>query len=163
MNDGALATVAQVYPVLLLALMWDSRFLRDLRQQSRRPRREDPVHGVRFWTKKRVRIYSLVVASLLIGDTGLAVLELNDQVRRGWVTTALLLAGLALALGTLLTRIVVDVFDATQEDVLDAPHERAVPGALDAGGIQSCGRRWLPAPPDEKQAGNPVRDPPRDA
>ncbi|WP_125617928.1 hypothetical protein [Actinomadura sp. WAC 06369] len=40
-------TLAQVFPVLLLALLWDSRYLERLREQERRSRAADPVDGVR--------------------------------------------------------------------------------------------------------------------
>jgi hypothetical protein len=114
MNDNALSVLAQVYPVLLLALMWDSGFLTRLASQDRLPRRVDPVHGVRFWTKRRVRIFALIVTNLLIADTALAVLILGG-VRGNAVTTVLLASGLVLALGTLCTRIWLDVATATRD------------------------------------------------
>jgi hypothetical protein len=65
------ATIAQVLPVLLLALMWDSAYLLRLRRQHRPHRRTDP-NGVWFWTKPRVRAYTLVVAAVVTSCTAIA-------------------------------------------------------------------------------------------
>jgi hypothetical protein len=107
------ATSAQVLPVLMLALLWESRFLERLRGQKRLLRTEDPVRGVRFWTKPRVRIYSIVVATTNIGGTGLAVAALAGLLRDQVALRAVVLGCLLLGLLTLLTRITVDVVDAT--------------------------------------------------
>jgi hypothetical protein len=106
------ATIAQVMPVLLLALIWDSGFLHRLNTQSRRPRRIDPS-GVRWWTKPRVRVYALTVASVVIVATGVAVAVLAGLVPDGWFVRAALTAAAVLVLGTLLTRIGVDIIQAT--------------------------------------------------
>ncbi|MFD0899793.1 hypothetical protein [Actinomadura sediminis] len=70
-------TLAQVFPVLLLALLWDSRYLERLREQERRSRDADPVDGVRFWTKGRVRAYTILLALLNITGLGVTVLALS--------------------------------------------------------------------------------------
>jgi drug/metabolite transporter (DMT)-like permease len=114
-TDDTLATLAQVYPVLLLALAWDSGFLERLSRQRRLTRRHDP-QGVLFWTKRRVRWYTIAVFNLLILDIGIAVLTLADVVPRTPLTVPLLLAGLLLSLGTLMTRVTVDVLEATRTE-----------------------------------------------
>jgi hypothetical protein len=114
-TDHTLATLAQVYPVLLLALAWDSGFLERLSRQQRLTRRQDP-QGVLFWTKRNVRWYAIVVFNLLIIDIGIAVLTLAGIMPRTPLTLPLLVAGLALSLGTLMTRVTVDVLEATKTE-----------------------------------------------
>ncbi|OLT36897.1 hypothetical protein BJF79_30560 [Actinomadura sp. CNU-125] len=63
--------------MLLLALLWDSRYLERLREQERRSRDADPVDGVRFWTKGRVRAYTILLALLNISGLGATVLALS--------------------------------------------------------------------------------------
>ncbi|QLQ37515.1 hypothetical protein [Micromonospora robiginosa] len=106
------ATAAQVLPVLLLALIWESRFLDRLREQNRRLRRDDPA-GVLFWTRPRVRAYSLFIVATIMAGTGLAVLVLAEAVPDGPVPRAVLTVCVLLALATLFTRVVVDVVSAT--------------------------------------------------
>jgi hypothetical protein len=109
------ATMAQVLPVVLLALVWDSGYLHRLGQETRRLRRDDPVNGVRFWTKKRVRLYSVMVFGLLIGAIGVSVLVLAGAVPGSGTMRGFLIATLMLGLVTLLVRIVVDVVVATRD------------------------------------------------
>jgi hypothetical protein len=106
------ATMAQVLPLLLLALIWDSAFLDRLRQQRRLSRRVDPA-GVWFWTKPRVRIYTLIIATVVIASTGTSILVLAQFIPDSIGLRIALSCGLALVLGTLLTRIYYDVIVAT--------------------------------------------------
>lgn len=106
------STLAQVLPLILLAFIWDSGFLARLRGQPRRPRREDPA-GVLFWTKPRVRIYTLTVAAVVIASTGVTLFELGGLIPDSRALRVVLSAGLVFALGTLLTRITYDVLAAT--------------------------------------------------
>ncbi|MGR6321757.1 hypothetical protein Q2K19_16905 [Micromonospora soli] len=118
------ATAAQVLPVLMLALIWESRFLDRLEEQNRRSRREDPK-GVLFWTRPRVRAYSLfIVVTIMIG-TALALLVLAEALPPGPVPRTVLTICVLLALATLLTRVVVDVVGAT------APRDRDRAPSLD--------------------------------
>lgn len=132
------ATVAQVLPVLLLAFVWDSRFLDNLRRQRRAPRRDDPVSGVLFWTKKRVRVYALTVSTVLVTDLAVCLMVLMDLLPDFPATRAIAAAGLLLALVTLLTRIWVDIIHATRSphrpDSPDSPRafRGTVGGAEDA-------------------------------
>ncbi|MFC0041324.1 hypothetical protein [Actinomadura rayongensis] len=107
-------TLAQVYPVLLLALLWDSRYLDGLREQERRSRAEDPVHGVHFWTKGRVRVYTIVLAFLLVCGLGACVLGLAGLFGDSAVLRGLLAGTLVLALVTLLVRVYAEVVRATR-------------------------------------------------
>ncbi|GAA3798709.1 hypothetical protein GCM10022403_035700 [Streptomyces coacervatus] len=109
------ATVAQVLPVLLLALVFESRHLERLRSRPRRLRRDDPANGVRFWTKGRVRVYLLSVAVVVLGDLGLCVLMLAGGVPDSLPLRVVAVAGVLLVLVTLLFRITVDVLDATRD------------------------------------------------
>jgi hypothetical protein len=112
-DENFYATMAQVMPVVLLALVWDSRYLDRLRAEPRTPRRQDPVHGVRFWTRSRVRVFSITVFGLLTAGIAAAMLVLGG-VLHPWLALRLLLLGiLGLGLGTLAVRIIVDVIAAT--------------------------------------------------
>jgi hypothetical protein len=108
------ATMAQVLPVLLLTLVWDANYLRRLRDQARPLRRDDPT-GVWFWTKPRVRAYTLVITWLLVASIGVALLVLAGAVPDTAGLRGLLVAGLAMALLTLLVRISAEVLNATRE------------------------------------------------
>lgn len=107
------ATAAQVLPVLMLALVWESRFLERLRDQDRRLRGPDHANGVLFWTKPRVRVYSITVSASIVGGIGLSVGVLAGLLNDRVVLRAVVLGCLLLGLLTLLTRISVDVVDAT--------------------------------------------------
>ncbi len=112
MTDNFYATLAQVLPLLLLAFIWDSGFLVRLRRQRRLPRRVDST-GVWFWTKPRVRVYTLVVTSVVIVSTAVTVLVLAGLIPDSHALRIALSAGLVLVLVTLLTRITLDVLWAT--------------------------------------------------
>jgi hypothetical protein len=106
------ATLAQVLPVLLLALMWDSAYLVRLRRQHRLPRRVDPA-GVWFWTKPRVRAYTLIVTGEAIASTAVTMLVLAGLIPDSRGLRIALSGGLVLLLITLLIRIGADVIRAT--------------------------------------------------
>lgn len=112
MASGFYATLAQVLPILLLALMWDSAYLVRLRRQRRQPRRVDPG-GVWFWTKPRVRIYILAVTGVVTASTAVTMLVLAGLIPDSCALRVALSTGLVLLLITLLTRIAVDVIRAT--------------------------------------------------
>jgi hypothetical protein len=112
-NRDFYSTMAQVLPVLLLALVWDSKYLERLRKQTRLPRRVDP-QGVLFWTKPRVRAYSLFVTSVLIAGIAVSMLVLAGALTdRAWLR-GVLVGGLVLALVTLQWRITSDIVGATR-------------------------------------------------
>ena len=116
-------TDAQVMPVLLLALLWDSGFLRRVREQPRLSRRISP-DGVRFWTKPRVRAYSLFVASVMVLAIAADFLVLGNLVSDTTIVRWGEWLALALALGTLLFRLAVDILvatavDTSQEDTIE--------------------------------------------
>lgn len=114
MNRDFYATMAQVLPVLLLALMWDSNYLQRVRGQSRRLRRDDPG-GVWFWTKPRVRLYLLLVAGVLVTAVGVSLLVLAGALEDTAWLRGVLVGALVLALVTLMVRIGSDVIRATRE------------------------------------------------
>ncbi|MGW2151563.1 hypothetical protein ACWCOT_45195 [Nonomuraea bangladeshensis] len=111
------ATVAQVLPVLLLAFVWDSRFLERLRTQRRHLRPRGSADGVRFWTKPRVRAYALTVATITIADLAVCILALAGAIPDSTVLRTLVAVGLILALITLLNRVWMDVLHATARSV----------------------------------------------
>lgn len=118
MHENLYSTVAQVVPVLLLAMMWDSAYLSRLRAEQRPSRGDDPNHGFR-WTKPRVRVYALTTASVTMADLLLCVLVLAGAVPDAVGVRAAAVGGLVFTLGGLLTRISFDVIDATR--VASAP------------------------------------------
>jgi hypothetical protein len=120
MSDDFYTTVATVLPVLLLALIWDSRSLENIRRQERKLRKVDPVNGVRFWTKRRFRLYTLFVATAIVIAVGLCILELGGAVPNRLPLRVFLMVAVVLTLATLVTRICVDVIAATAEQ-LPAP------------------------------------------
>ncbi|SDM83422.1 hypothetical protein [Nonomuraea jiangxiensis] len=107
------ATSAQVLPIILLAFLWDSRFLENIATESRSVRRLDPEKGVLFWTRRRVRIYSLFVATTITINIGICLLVLVGLVGDSPLVRGLVLGGTTLALATLLTRAYVEIIKAT--------------------------------------------------
>jgi hypothetical protein len=130
MSDDFYVTVATILPVLLLALIWDSRSLENVRQQERKLRKDDAANGVLFWTKRRFRLYTLFVATVIVIALGLCIFELGGAIPNRLPLRVFLMAAVVLTLATLLTRIWVDVIAATVEPV-PPPAELA---AVDAGG-----------------------------
>ena len=102
------ATLAQVFPVLMLAVVWESAFLEKLRRQDR--------SRMRFWTKRRVRVWTISIVAITVGEIALITMVLVDWVADAWLTRALVVAGLACVLGTILTRAIVDIIEATADD-----------------------------------------------
>lgn len=110
-------TMAQVLPLLLLALIWDSSFLDRLRGQKRPSRRVDPS-GVLFWTKPRVRAYTLFIAVVVLFSTAISIFELADFIPDSFTLRVVLACLLGLVVATLLTRIWYDVIAATTTPVV---------------------------------------------
>lgn len=108
------ATMAQVLPVLLLALIWESKYLDELRGERRASRRDDPVQGVLFWTKPRVRAYAITAASTIIITMALCILVLAGVLDDGRSVRVIVMCGLGLALASLLFRICVEIVKATR-------------------------------------------------
>jgi hypothetical protein len=108
------STMAQVLPVLLLALMWDSNYLQRLRRQPRAPRRDDPARGVIFWTKPRVRVYSLALTAVIVAAVAVTFLVLADLTDDSVALRLSLIGVLVLGLATLVVRIGGDVVSSTR-------------------------------------------------
>jgi hypothetical protein len=105
-HDDFYTTLSQVLGVLVLSLMWDSQYLQRLRGQDR--------SRVLFWTKPRVRIYSLVVAVALIAGIGAAMSVLGGFLDDTTPLRVSLFGVLGLGLATLLTRLSADIITATR-------------------------------------------------
>jgi hypothetical protein len=108
------STAAQVLPVLLLALVWESKYLDALPGQQRRLRRDDPERGVWFCTKSRVRVYALAVATLTLAGILICLLVLAGLLPDWTALGAVTVASLALTSVSLLYRIWSDIVDATR-------------------------------------------------
>jgi len=109
--------MAQVFPMLMLALVWESRFLQRLQSSPRRHRSIDPVSGVAFWTKPRVRVWTITVVGVCVAEIAMISLVLAGMLPDSGAMRGAVLAGLAVVLGTIITRAVVDIVDATARDV----------------------------------------------
>jgi hypothetical protein len=105
-HDDFYTTISQVLGVLVLSLMWDSQYLYRLARQDRA--------RVLFWTKPRVRIYSLAVAVALIAGIGAAMGVLGGFLADTTPLRTGLYAVLGLGLATLLTRLSADIITATR-------------------------------------------------
>lgn len=116
------STIAQVLPLLLLALIWDSSFLERLRGQQRPSRRIDPS-GVLFWTKPRVRLYTLFIAVVVLASTAASIFELAGFIPDSFTLRVVLACLLGLVVATLLTRIWYDVIAATMSAPTPAPQK----------------------------------------
>ncbi|GAB1691193.1 hypothetical protein [Krasilnikovia sp. M28-CT-15] len=103
------STMAQVFPVLMLALVWESAYLDRLRTQARHRGR------VRFWTKSRVRSWTIAISTIAIVAVALAALVLAGIVPDSALIRVSIVVGLLCVLGTILTRAVVDIVEATDE------------------------------------------------
>jgi hypothetical protein len=90
------ATVAQVLPIVVLALVWDSGYFETLR---------DPNRTAWFWKTPVVRTYSVIVATVVIADTALCLMVLAGVLGNSVALRGTVFAGIALALGSLLFRI----------------------------------------------------------
>ena len=140
MSDNFYLAVATVLPVLLLALIWNSQLLENIRRQDRKLRKADPVHGVLFWTKRRVRLYTLFVTMVIMIAIGLCILELGGTVPNRLPLRLFMIVAVALTLGTLTTRIWVDVIAATADGVPAAAGGTADNAGADrAGNPESAG------------------------
>jgi hypothetical protein len=98
-------TVAQVLPVVILALVWESRYFDLLRTQ--------PRDHVRFWTLNKVRFYSLAVATIIIADITVCLMVLANVIHDNATLRALVVAGVILGLISLLYRIYVHILGST--------------------------------------------------
>jgi hypothetical protein len=107
-------TVAQVLPVVVLALVWESRYFEILRARPRLMRQQDLQDRDRFWTLHRVRIYSLTVATAIILDIAVCLLVLAGLIGDSPALRILVSTGVVLGLVSLLFRIWVHILDATQ-------------------------------------------------
>jgi hypothetical protein len=108
------SAMAQVLPVLLLAIVWESKFLEKLKTERRPARKPDGSRGW-FWTKPKVRAYSWFVTGAIVTAVGATALVLSELVPDSFLLRLAILAALALTLGTMLTRLWVDVFNATRK------------------------------------------------
>jgi hypothetical protein len=109
-HDDFYTTLSQVLGVLVLSLMWDSQYLHRLTRQDR--------SRVLFWTKPRVRVYSLVVAVALIAGIGAAMGVLGGFLEDTTPLRVSLFGVLGLGLATLLTRLSADIITATRAPAL---------------------------------------------
>jgi hypothetical protein len=98
-------TTAQVIPVLLLALMWDSGYMERLARDER--------GTVRFWTKPKVRIWGLIMATTAMAGEAAVLLVLADIVPAGDIPKWVALVGLAALVGSMVVRLFADVIVAT--------------------------------------------------
>jgi hypothetical protein len=104
-------TLAQVIPLLLLALAWESEYAKQVKLQ----RRERGV-DVLFWDKRRIRYWTLFTMASAVVAEALIVTVLVGWVGEGWLAEAVVLVALTALLGSLATRIGADAIEATSAD-----------------------------------------------
>jgi hypothetical protein len=100
------ASAAQVIPVLLLALVWESNYLQMVKSEALEHRR--------FWTQARIRLWSRVILPYSIATEGLAFAVLAGWVDDSGIQRGVVAAGLAGLLVTLLVRMISDVDQHTR-------------------------------------------------
>jgi hypothetical protein len=98
---------AQVIPVLLLALMFDSKYL------ERVHKRERPGE-IKFWQESRVRAWGLFMVSAALVGESVVVLVLVDWFPEGLVAKVLGVLGLAALIGSMFVRLFTVIIDATR-------------------------------------------------
>lgn len=100
------ATTAQVIPVLLLALVFESGYFNRIKDEDR--------SNNAVFTKPVVRWWSLfMIAAALAGEAAM-MLVLADIVDGGVVPKAFALTGVTALLGSMAVRLTVDIWDATK-------------------------------------------------
>jgi hypothetical protein len=98
------STAAQVIPVLLLALAWDSKYLDRLR--------DEPRESV-FWRKPRVAIWSYFGTGAALLAEAVCLLVVSSVLDPGVVAKGLTLVGIGALIGSIWTRIYVDIHRGT--------------------------------------------------
>jgi hypothetical protein len=104
-------TAAQVIPVLLLALTWETDYLRRLRDEDRKDYLVFKKPVVRWWG-----LFMIVTA--LVGE-GAMVLVLADVVEAGDIPKGLGLLGMASLVGSMAVRLSSDLWKATKPPKAD--------------------------------------------
>jgi hypothetical protein len=131
MHTDYYLTIASVMPILLLAFLWDSGYLRRLHNEQRTLRRlgarPPGAVSVLFWTKRRVRVYALFVVGMVLCGIAVAVLELGGMVPDVAAGRDTLAAILILELVSLFTRIAVDLVAATRGTIEVSAEAPALP------------------------------------
>jgi hypothetical protein len=99
------ATSAQVFPVRLLAIAWESRYLEKLKTRN--------TDGQKIWKKPVIRVYGITLCCWNVISLALCV-----GVLAGWPHDAvwlrvIVMIGLVTSAATLLTRIGIEIWDAT--------------------------------------------------
>jgi hypothetical protein len=108
------ATMAQVLPVVLLALIWDSKYLERLEGETRGKRGSGAADEVWFWLKERVRVFTIALTGLLVASLSTCLLFMAGVVGDADWLRVLLVGVLILALATLFVHITVAVLRATR-------------------------------------------------
>jgi hypothetical protein len=98
-------TAAQVFPVLFLAIAWDSQYFKRLRDRT-----DDDV---KIWTLSRIRAFGLVLCSWNIASLCVALFVLAGLFDDAILLRLIVLVGLVVSAGTLLYRIYEDLREAT--------------------------------------------------
>jgi hypothetical protein len=105
------ATIAQVLPVIVLALIFDTRYFDRLGAE------DDPAATVaehKIWKLSVIRWYTPVVAFIILADTAFCLVVLTNLVTDATWTRWVAVAGAGVALGNLFGRIWIIVDRATR-------------------------------------------------
>jgi hypothetical protein len=93
-------TAAQVLAIVVLALVWESGYFEKLRTKT------FPHSGWWRWTRTKVRMYSVTAAVLVLADLALCLAVLAGVWNNSTALRIIVGAGVGLALGTLLFRMI---------------------------------------------------------
>ena len=111
------ANAAQVLALVVLALVWESKYFDNLREKTFKS-------GWWRWKLWKVQLYSAIVAVAVIVDVGLCLAVLGGWLTNSTVLRVIVGAGLILALGSLLFRMISHIMGwdkqvASQKDPSD--------------------------------------------
>jgi hypothetical protein len=100
------ATAAEMFPVLFLAIAWDSGYFKSLKGRT-----DDKAW---FWKRRQIRWFGIVLCTWNILSIVVALLVLAGLAPDWIVLRLLVMVGLVVSAGTLLYRIYAALRDATK-------------------------------------------------
>ena len=93
--------------MLLLAIIWESDYLKGLKDEDRS---KSPI-----WTKPRIRAWALLMSAAAVAAETTALLVLAKILDDGAIPKAIILGGAGALLATMCTRLAADIVNATQD------------------------------------------------
>lgn len=113
------ANAAQVLAIVILALVWDSKYFDRLRTRTFTKK------GFWRWSRGKVRAYSVAVAVVVIADVALCLMVLAGLFTNSTTLQVIVGAGVVLVLSTLLFRMVTHIMAWDGSPDSDLSHRRS--------------------------------------